>query len=177
MQARFQTQKAWMQEGSRYHGSSDPNGKPFLNYELAKLVDLTDANPADSPYPNSTKMPRRPNENGNDIDYSQLFSQTYADYYAFPDPANAGHNLDSVRAVSAKGIVKNDIFFGREQNRARRPNAGDPRIQAERHHDDKDGKKPGKIRPVRGQRLLQRLATFRPVNACRSVQAASGSWR
>ena len=27
VQARFQTQKAWMQEGSRYHGYSDPNAK------------------------------------------------------------------------------------------------------------------------------------------------------
>ncbi|HEX3777175.1 MAG TPA: hypothetical protein VHV51_22035, partial [Polyangiaceae bacterium] len=109
VQARFETQKAWMMEGTRYHGYSDPNAKPFLIYELAKLVDLSDPAPSASPYPNSTKMPRRAKNGGNDIDYSQLFNQTYADYYAIPDPNNASHNL-TLCELFAKGIV-NDIFL------------------------------------------------------------------
>ena len=39
-------QVAAIAEGSRYHGYSDPSAPPFLRYEIAKVVDLTDATPA-----------------------------------------------------------------------------------------------------------------------------------
>jgi hypothetical protein len=104
--ARFQTQKEAMMEGSRYHGYSNPDAKPFLIYEIAKYVDLKDDPiPAGWTAPNSTKMPRR---NGG-INFGALFTQEYADHYAIPDPQNPGHNLTLTELV-AKGIV-NDVFI------------------------------------------------------------------
>jgi hypothetical protein len=161
VQARFQTQKEWMQEGSRYHGYSDPNAKPFLNYELAKLVDLTDANPADSPYPNSTKMPRRANGMGNDIDYSQLFSQKYADYYAIPDPTNAAHNL-TLCELFQKGLV-NDIFLVVNKTA---PDDQMPEIlEYKQEYDNKDVKKPGKFDQYAGNGYFDK-GDIPAVNAC-----------
>lgn len=102
---RFQQQKEAMMEGSRYHGYSNPAAKPFVIYELAKYVDLKDDPiPAGWTAPNSTKMPRR---NGG-INFGALFTQTYADYYAIPDPKNPSHNL-TMCELFARGIV-NDIF-------------------------------------------------------------------
>jgi hypothetical protein len=106
VKARFQAQKEAMMEGTRYHGYSDPSAKPFMIYELAKLVDLTDAQiPEGWTAPNSTKMPRR---NGG-IDFGALFNQTYADYYAIPDPQNPSHNM-TLCELFAHGVV-NDIFI------------------------------------------------------------------
>jgi len=161
VQARFQTQKAWMQEGTRYHGYSDPSAKPFLNYELAKLVDLTDANPADSQYPNSTKMPRRAKNGGNDIDYSQLFSQKYADYYAIPDPNNASHNL-TVCELFQKGMV-NDIFLVVNKTA---PDDQMPEIlEYKQEYDNKDVKKPGKFDQYAGNGFFD-PGDIPAVNAC-----------
>jgi hypothetical protein len=97
----FNDQKGALMEGSRYHGYSDPSAKPFLIWELAKLVDLTDATvPPGWTAPNSTKMPRL---NGG-IDFAQLFNQTYADYYAIPDPKNPSHNMTLCELLAA-GVV------------------------------------------------------------------------
>ena len=166
VQARFETQKSWMMEGTRYHGYSDPNAKPFLIYELAKLVDLSDANPADSPYPNSTKMPRRAKNGGNDIDYSQLFSQTYADYYAIPDPTNSAHNL-TLCELFAKGIV-NDIFLVVNKTA---PDDQMPEIlEYKQEYDDSDVIKPGKFDQYAGNGFFD-PADIPAVNACgRSVR-------
>ena len=166
VQARFQTQKNWMMEGSRYHGYSDPSAKPFLIYELAKLVDLSDANPSDSPYPNSTKMPRRAKNGGNDIDYSQLFSQKYADYYAIPDPNNASHNL-TLCELFAKGIV-NDIFLVVNKTA---PDDQMPEIlEYKQEYDNKDVIRPGKFDQYAGNGFFD-AADIPAVNACgRSVR-------
>jgi hypothetical protein len=103
--ARWEAQKAAMMEGTRYHGYSDPSARPFMIYELTKLVDLTDNPiPAGWTAPNSTKMPRR---NGG-IDFGALFNQTYADYYAIPDPKNPSHNMTICELFNA-GMV-NDLF-------------------------------------------------------------------
>jgi hypothetical protein len=103
---RFQTQKAAMMEGSRYHGYSNPDSKPFLIYEIAKYVDLKDDPiPVGWNLPNSSKMPRR---NGG-IDFGKLFTPAFADYYGIPDPQNPSHNLTLCELV-AKGII-NDLFI------------------------------------------------------------------
>ena len=166
VQARFQTQKEWMMEGTRYHGYSDPNAKPFLIYELAKLVDLSDPNPAESPNPNSTKMPRRVKANGNDIDYSQLFSQKYADYYGFADPDKAGHNL-TLCELFAKGIV-NDVFLVVNKTA---PDDQMPEIlEYKQEYTNKDEIKPGKFDQYAGNGFFD-AADIPAVNACgRSVR-------
>ena len=166
VQARFQTQKDWMKEGSRYHGYSDPNAKPFLIYELAKFVDLSDLNPSDSPNPNSTKMPRRPKNGGNDLDYSQLFSQKYADYYGFADPDKPGHNL-TMCELFAKGIV-NDIFLVVNKTA---PDDQMPEIlEYKQEYTNKDEIRPGKFDQYAGNGFFD-AADIPAVNACgRSVR-------
>jgi hypothetical protein len=166
VQARFETQKAWMMEGTRYHGYSDPNAKPFLIYELAKLVDLSDPDPSVTPLPNSTKMPRRAKNGGNDIDYSQLFNQTYADYYGIPDPNNASHNL-TLCELFAKGIV-NDIFLVVNKTA---PDDQMPEIlEYKQEYDDKDVLKPGKFDQYAGNGFFD-PGDIPAVNACgRSVR-------
>jgi hypothetical protein len=166
VQARFQTQKEWMMEGSRYHGYSDPNAKPFLIYELAKLVDLSDPNPADSPNPNSTKMPRRVKQSGNDIDYSQLFNQKYADYYGFADPDKPEHNL-TLCELFAKGIV-NDIFLVVNKTA---PDDQMPEIlEYKQEYTNKDEIRPGKFDQYAGNGFFD-AGDIPAVNACgRSVR-------
>jgi hypothetical protein len=104
--ARWKLMSDAFSEGSRYHGYSDPTAKPFITHEVVKLVDLTDNPvPANWTFPNSTKMPRL---NGG-IDFAQLYNQTYADYYAIPDPANPSHNLTLCEMLQ-KGVI-NDLFI------------------------------------------------------------------
>ena len=164
VKARFQTQKEWMMEASRYHGYSDPNAKPFLIYELAKFVDLSD--PGTQAAQNGAKMPRRPKNGGNDIDYSQLFSQQYADYYAIPDPANAAHNL-TLCELFAKGIV-NDVFLVVNKTA---PDDQMPEIlEFKQEYDNKDQKKAGKFDQYAGNGFFD-PADIPAVNACgRSVR-------
>lgn len=141
VKARWEKQKAWMQEASRYHGYSNPNAKPFLNYELAKLVDLTDPKPSDSPYPNSTKMPRRPKNNGYDIDFSQLFDQKYADYYGIKDPNNPSHNMIMCELFQHGTI--NDIFIA--FNKIAPDNQVPEILEYKQEYDANDVKKPGQF--------------------------------
>lgn len=166
VQARWQAQKDAMLEGTRYHGYSDPNAKPFVIYEMAKLVDLSDPDPKVTPLPNSTKMPRRAKANGNDIDYSQLFSQKYADYYAIPDPANAGHNLTLCELFN-KGII-NDIFLVVNKTA---PDDQMPEIlEYKQEYTNKDVIKPGKFDQYAGNGYFD-AGDIPAVNACgRSVR-------
>jgi hypothetical protein len=105
VRARFELQKQSMMEGSRYHAYSNPASKPFFIYELAKHVSLKDNTGV-----NSAKFPRRETSPGhNTVDFAALFNQTYADYYAIPDPANTSHNM-TLCELFAHGVV-NDIFI------------------------------------------------------------------
>ena len=88
-----------MQWASRYHGYSDPNAKPFINYELAKIVDLTDGGSQVT----STKLPTKGANNTGEIDYAELASQDYADLIGIPDPAT-GQNLD-LCGLFEKGLI------------------------------------------------------------------------
>ena len=104
--ARFDLQKSAMQEATRYHGYGDPSAPPFLSYELAKLVDLTDATiPPNWTAPNSTKMPRR---NGG-IDFGALFGASFADAYGVPDPAQPSRNM-TLCEILTKGFAQ-ELFI------------------------------------------------------------------
>src|SRR5205823_2732126 len=51
-------QVAAIAEGSRYHGYSDTTAPVFLNYQITKVVDLTDHPvPANASNPSSTLLP------------------------------------------------------------------------------------------------------------------------
>src|SRR6185436_19642951 len=104
--ARFNLHKQALMEGSRYHGYSNPESKPFMIWEVFKHVSLKDDPVPTDPMapPNSSKMPRR---NGG-IDFGKLFTQEYADLYRVPDPASPGRYLKICDMFNA-GMV-NDIL-------------------------------------------------------------------
>src|SRR5579859_878444 len=139
----FNDQKAALMEGSRYHGYSDPSAKPFLIWELAKLVDLTDATvPAGWTAPNSTKMPRL---NGG-IDFAQLFNQTYADYYAIPDPKNPSHNMTICELMAAGVVNEVRVAFNKSGSDSNVPEI----VENKQVYDANDVAKPGQFDPYAG---------------------------
>ncbi len=93
-------------EGSRNHGYSDPDAPAFLEYEIVKSVELRDDPPPDDwTLQNSTLYPREtPQEGSWGFDYEALFSEEFADHYGFPDPEQAGANLDLCELLD-RGIV------------------------------------------------------------------------
>jgi hypothetical protein len=140
---RFEDQKAAMMEGTRYRGYSDPSAKPFMIYELAKLVDLTDNPiPAGWMFPNSTKMPRR----AGGIDFGALFNQTYADYYAIPDPKNPSHNMTLCELVNAGKV--NDVFV--VFNKTAPDNNVPEILEYKQGYDKNDVLLPGRFDPCAG---------------------------
>jgi hypothetical protein len=105
---------AGLKEGSRYHGYSDPKAKPFLDYVIAKSVDLTDhPAPAGWPYMNSTKYPRKPASTTDywHFDYGALFNSTFAKYYGFVDPKHASHDFDLCELIN-RGEVHEIWVYG-----------------------------------------------------------------
>jgi hypothetical protein len=88
--------------GSRHRGYADPTAVPFLQYQLLKVVNLTDsAPPPDWAHPGSTLLPRKP-EGG--FDYAQLFTGRFADHLGFQDPSTPSRNL-SLCQLFEQGVV------------------------------------------------------------------------
>jgi hypothetical protein len=79
---------AGTREATRPKGAENASAKTFLDYQIAYSVDLRDTTPpANWPYNNSTKYPRQnPVQGRYGFDYSQLFTQAFADLYHIPDP-------------------------------------------------------------------------------------------
>jgi len=105
---------AGVKEGSRYHGYRDPGAPAFLDYQLAHSVDLTDHPPPQGwPLRNSTRYPRKPVGTSDywHFDYGALFSQQFADYYGFTDPAQPGHKL-TLCELLRRGIVHEVWIYG-----------------------------------------------------------------
>src|SRR6185295_7978796 len=86
--ASFQAIADAYREGTRYHGAGDP----FIDFQLAKVVNLRD-NPVPPSYQfqNSTKYPRTSTSPPFTwMDYGQLFNATFAGYYGYPNGADGG---------------------------------------------------------------------------------------
>jgi hypothetical protein len=104
-----------MQQASRYHGYRDTTAPAFLNYQVARLVDLADRPiPSGWTLPNGTRYPRKPASSTDTFhfNYSALFNQTFADYYGFTDPRNASRHLNLCELVNA-GTV-NEVWLNVE---------------------------------------------------------------
>lgn len=111
---------AALRESSRYHGYKDPKVPPFLEYQVDKIVDLTDTAPTPTPDGNSSRYPRVPNwKEGINFQYSQLFGPQFAAYYGYPDPSHPRQFLNLHDLVQS-GTV-NEVWF-----LARQGNAGAP---------------------------------------------------
>jgi hypothetical protein len=141
--ARFQLHKEALMEGSRYHGYSNPDARPFLIWEVFQHVNLKDNPvPPGATSPNSTKMPRL---NGG-IDFGQLFTQAYADLYKIPDPANPGRFMKICDLFNA-GMV-NDILVAFEK---KAPDANVPEVvELHQVYDENDVKIPNRFDPNAG---------------------------
>jgi hypothetical protein len=102
---------AAVRESSRYHGYKDPQSPAFLNYQIYKVVDLTDKTPPIEKLDgNSTKYPRVPNwKQGINFQYAQLFRDRFTEYYDIPDPQQPTRKL-SLRELVDRGIV-HEVWF------------------------------------------------------------------
>jgi hypothetical protein len=106
---------AAFKEGSRYHGYSDATAKPFLSYELVKLVDLTDPTPPPGyPFKNSSRMPRKPSGGEYILDIRKLFDQTFVQDYGFPDPDDPARDLTMCELFRRGNI--HELWVITEQN-------------------------------------------------------------
>ncbi|MBI3820803.1 MAG: hypothetical protein HY286_19100 [Planctomycetes bacterium] len=97
-------------ESSRYHGFEISKATPFLQYQIAKIVDLRDPAPAPkTPDGNSTKYPRSTARNGPNFVYKDLYNETFAKYYEFENPEKPGTFL-KLNELVERGIV-NELWF------------------------------------------------------------------
>ncbi|HSY23597.1 MAG TPA: hypothetical protein VK841_15830 [Polyangiaceae bacterium] len=85
---------------SAYLGYKDPSARPFLQYQLAYVIDLRDTSGA----VNSALLPV---SNGA-VDYGALGSTAFADEMGIPDPDQPGTNL-TLCGLFEKGII-NEVW-------------------------------------------------------------------
>jgi len=88
---------AALAESSRHHGFKNPDAPAFLQYEVVRYVDMRDRPaPAERAKRNSAFFPAKP-DGPKDFacDYSAFYSDAFARFYGFADPANPRrfHNL------------------------------------------------------------------------------------
>jgi len=85
---------------SAYLGYNDPSARPFLQYQLAYVIDLRDTSGA----VNSALLPV---SNGA-VDYGALGSTAFADQMGIPDPDQPGSNL-TLCGLFEKGVI-NEVW-------------------------------------------------------------------
>jgi hypothetical protein len=94
-------------EGSRYHAYSDASAPVFLQYEIAKVVNLTDATPPSGwANPSSTRLPTT---STGTFDVAALFSSSFTASYGFTDPKDATRMLSLCEAFE-QGLV-NEVWI------------------------------------------------------------------
>lgn len=100
-------------EATRYHGYKDADAPAFIEYEVAKYVDLRDKTiPNAGKRVTSSPMPRKENRKPHEVlcDYSGFFTDELARYYGFRDPRDPGRYLDLHELINA-GIVHEMWFY------------------------------------------------------------------
>lgn len=105
---------AALRESSRPHGYADPKAPAFLDYQLFKFVNLTDADPKmPSPDGNSSLYPRDPNGSEGsgrpNFHYADLFGEKFARLYGVRDPKNPQRFLTLSELVD-RGLV-HEVWF------------------------------------------------------------------
>lgn len=94
-------------EGSRYHGYANPQAPIFLNYQISRVIDLTDKTvPAGWTNPSSTQLPVTPT---GDFDPLALFSARYSAAYGFQDPTTPSRFLSLCEAFE-QGMI-NEVWI------------------------------------------------------------------
>jgi hypothetical protein len=101
---------AAIRESSRYHGYENASAKPFLEYQVFRLVNLTDAQPLPEGKRfegNSSFYPRQEDTGDSNFRYDALFSDEFAGYYDVKDGTGRPMNL---KQLVDKGLV-NEVWF------------------------------------------------------------------
>src|SRR5262252_3820723 len=130
-------------EGSRYHAYVDATAPVFLQYQIAKVVDLTDAMPPVGwPNPSSTLLPTA---STGDFDPTALFSSQFADLYGFPDPAMPSRSL-SLCELFEQGIV-NEVWI---QDGEVPPRRAPLSLERKQTYDGSETAVPGTFEPSAG---------------------------
>jgi hypothetical protein len=143
--ATAERQVAAVAEGSRYHAYADPAAPPFIRYQIAKVVNLTDATaPSGWPNPSSTLLPTGPT---GEFDVLALFSSTFAALYGFPDP-NMPTRALSLCELFERGII-NEVWIQDGEASVRRAPLSLERKQA---YDGTETAVPGSFAPNAGGR-------------------------
>jgi hypothetical protein len=97
-------------ESTRYHGFADREASAFVQYEVAKYVDLRDQSPAAGrENRNSRKYPRGPRPGT--TCYAPFYDLKFAEAYGFADPAKPGRFLNLHELIEA-GLVHELWFYG-----------------------------------------------------------------
>lgn len=89
-------------EMTRYHGYEDPEAKPFLQYEVDKIVDMKD--PGGAEYPDF--WPLRGNEG---FDVGELFTDEFAPRLGYRDPSDSTRFLPMCELFE-RGLV-NELWI------------------------------------------------------------------
>lgn len=125
-------------ESTRYHGFKDPQAPAFLQFEVARYVDLRD-----NPVPtgrenrNSGKYPR--GERAGTTRYAPFYSDEFAADYGFPDPTRPGRYLNLHDLIN-HGLVHELWFFGIHDDEV----AAFETIEFKQYYDDQ-------LRPLAGK--------------------------
>lgn len=106
---------AALTEGTRYHGYKDPKAPAFIEWQIHKIVDLSDPKPyPKTPDGNSTKYPRTAHKGLPNFSYKELYSETFAQYFGFRDPQNKTRYL-KLNELVERGIVHELWMFAYER--------------------------------------------------------------
>jgi len=128
-------------ESTRYHGFADPNAPAFLQYEVAKYVDLRDVPaPEGREQRNSSKYPR--GQKKETTNYAPFYSDEFARYYGFEDPRQPGHYLNLDELLNA-GIIHEMWFYGIQDDEV----AAYESIEFKQFYDEKFHAIPGRFGP------------------------------
>ena len=145
VRATAERQVAAVAEGSRYHAYTDPAAPPFIRYEIAKVVNLTDTMaPSGWPNPSSTRLPTAPT---GEFDVLALFSSTFAALYEFPDP-NMPTRALSLCELFERGII-NEVWIQDGEAGVRRAPLS---LERKQSYDGTETAVPGSFAPNAGGR-------------------------
>jgi hypothetical protein len=100
-------------EATRYHGYEDPAAPAFIEYEIARVVDLRDASsPRAGQRQTSTRFPRKPHRKPDEVlcDYAAFFADDFAEHWGVRDPRDAGRWVN-LRALIEGGFAHELWFY------------------------------------------------------------------
>ena len=142
---------AALAEGSRYHAYRDSSAPVFLQYDVVKVVDLTDHPPAPGwEHPSSSLLPVTPE---GAFDTAKLFSDEFTDHYDLYNPNDPSRRL-SLCQLFEQGIV-NEVWLHTGEGRPRGPELV---LQRRQVYDEAGNAIAGSFRTTIGSEVLDTVA-------------------